>query len=72
MLIRHAFVLKFVQNESATKELHINQAKGNFISGFDIIFDNIDSKLERRYMSKDNQTLTSIEQTIKIVKNRIL
>ena len=59
-------------NESATKELHINQAKVNFNSGFDIIFDNIDSKLERRYMSKDNQTLTSIEQTIKIVKSRIL
>ena len=74
MLIRHTFVLKFVQNESATKELHvrINQAKVNFNSGFDIIFDNIESKLERRYMSKDNQTLTSIEQTIKIVKNRIL
>ena len=72
MFIRHTFVLKFVQNESATKELHINQAKVNFNFGFDIIFDNIDSKLERRYMSKDNQTLTSIEQTIKIVKNRIL
>ena len=72
VLIRHTFVLKFVQNEGATKELHINQAKVNFNSGFDIIFDNIDSKLERRYMSKDNQTLTSIEQTIKIVKNRIL
>ena len=72
MLIRHTFLLKFVQNESATKELHINQAKVNVNSGFDIIFDNIDSTLERRYMSKDNQTLTSIEQTIKIVKNRIL
>ena len=72
VLIRHTFVLKFVQNESATKELHINQAKVNFSSGFDIIFDNVDSKLERRYMSKDNQTLTSIEQTIKIVKKRIL
>ena len=72
VLIRHTFVLKFVQNESATKELRINQAKVNFNSGFDIIFDNIDSKLERRYMSKDKQTLTSIEQTIKIVKNRIL
>ena len=72
VLIRHTFVLKFVQNESAKKELHINQAKVNFNSGFDIIFDNIDSKLERRYMSNDNQTLTSIEQTIKIVKNIIL
>lgn len=72
VLIRHTFVLKFVQNESATKELHINQAKVNFNSGFDIIFVNINSKLERRYMSEDNQTLTSIEQTIKIVKNRIL
>ena len=72
MLIRHTFVLKFVQNESATNKLHINQAKVNFNSGFDIIFDNIDGKLERRYMSKDKQTLTSIEQTIKIVKIRIL
>ena len=72
VLIRHTFVLKFVQIESATKELRINQAKVNFNSGFDIIFDNIDGKLERRYMSKDKQTLTSIEQTIKIVKNRIL
>lgn len=72
VLIRHTFVLKFVQNESATKELRINQAKVNFNSGFDIIFDNIDGKLERRYMSKDKQTLTSIEQTIKIVKIRIL
>ena len=72
VLIRHTFVLKFVQNESATKGLHINQAKVNFNSGFDIIFDNIDGKLERRYMSKDKQTLTSIEQTIKIVKIRIL
>ena len=51
VLIRHTFVLKFVQNESATKELHINQAKVNFNSGFDITLDNIDSKLERRYMS---------------------
>ena len=50
VLIRHTFVLKFVKNESATKELHINQAKANFNSGFDIIFQNIDSKLERRYM----------------------
>ena len=72
VLIRHTFVLKFVQNESATKGLHINQSKVNFNSGFDIIFDNIDGKLERRYMSKDKQTLTSIEQTIKIVKIRIL
>ena len=72
VLIRHTFVLKFVQNENATKELHINQAKVNFNSGLDIKFDNTDSKLERRYMSKDNQTLTSIEQTVKIVKNRIL
>ena len=51
MLIQHTFVLKFVQNESATKELHINQAKVDFNSGLDITLDNIDSKLERRYMS---------------------
>ena len=48
VLIRHTFVLKFVQNESAIKELHINQAKVNFNSGFDIIFDNIGCGRTRR------------------------
>lgn len=41
------------QNESATKEL--DQAKVNLNSGFAIIFVDIDGKLERRHMSKDNQ-----------------
>jgi len=57
------------QNESTTKEL--NQAKVNLNSGFAIIFDNIDGKLERRHMSKDNQNFDFHLVNHKIVKNRI-
>ena len=62
------------QNESATKELHVNQAKVNLNSGFAIISCNIDGKLERRQMSKqskDNQNFDFHWVSYKIVKNRI-
>ena len=58
------------QNESATKEL--NQIKVNLNTGFAITFDNVDGKLERRHISKDNQNFDFHWVNHKIVKNRIL
>ena len=57
------------QNESAIKEL--NQVKFNLNFGFANIFYNIDGKLERGHMSKDNQNFDFQWVNHKIVKNRI-
>lgn len=40
--------------------------------GIVIIFDNIDGKLERRYMSKDNQNFDFYWVNYKIVLNRVV
>ena len=57
------------QNERTKKEL--KQARANLNPGFAIIFDNIDGKLERRHMSKDNQNFDFHWVNHKIVMNRI-
>ncbi|XP_078351448.1 uncharacterized protein LOC144636162 [Oculina patagonica] len=57
------------QMDSVKTEL--KQAKLNLDSGFAIVFDNIDGKLERRHMSKDNQNFDFHWVNHKVVMNRI-
>ena len=50
------------QNVNAKEEL--NQARKKSNSGIAIIFDNIDGKLERRHMGKENQNLNRVSSKL--------